>query len=97
MSLIGVIVSHLAPGYNPQSLAIFHKLSAGTRGKEVQFVYMSQLSVFLQRTITTLLCLTGAFVFFRWLLGPLLPFLLALALIVYIQPISTLLVDLFGV
>ena len=38
---------------------------------------MSQLSVFLQRTITTLLCLTGAFVFFRWLLGPLLPFLLA--------------------
>ena len=60
MSLIGVIVSHLAPGYNPQSLAIFHKLSAGMRGKEVQFVYMSQLSVFLQRTITGVLWLVGA-------------------------------------
>ena len=48
---------------------------------------MSQLSVFLQRTITTLLCLTGAFVFFRWLLGPLLPFLLALALSAMAEPL----------
>jgi len=48
---------------------------------------MSQLNVFLQRTITTLLCLTGAFVFFRWLLGPLLPFLLALALSAMAEPL----------
>ena len=86
MSLIGVIVSHLAAGYNPQSLAIFHKLSAGTRGKEVQFVYMSQLSVFLQRTITALLWLGGAVVFFKCLLSPLLPFLLALALSAMVEP-----------
>ena len=46
---------------------------------------MSQLSVFLQRTITTLLCLTGAFVFFRWLLGPLLPFLLS-GVLLYVYP-----------
>ena len=39
---------------------------------------MSQLSVFLQRTITALLWLGGAVVFFKWLLAPLLPFLLAL-------------------
>ena len=86
MSLIGVIVSHLAAGYNPQSLAIFHKLSAGMRGKEVQFVYMSQLSVFLQRTITVLLWLGGAVVFFKCLLSPLLPFLLALALSAMVEP-----------
>ena len=41
---------------------------------------MSQLSVFLQRTITALLWLGGAVVFFKCLLSPLLPFLLALAL-----------------
>ena len=48
---------------------------------------MSQLSVFLQRTISALLVLAGAFVFFRWLLGPLLPFLLALALSAMAEPL----------
>ena len=52
----------------------------------MQFVYMSQISVFLQRTITTLLWLAGAVVFFRWLLTPLLPFLLALALSAMVEP-----------
>ena len=47
---------------------------------------MSQLSVFLQRTITTLLWLGGAVVFFKWLLAPLLPFLLALALGAMMEP-----------
>ena len=47
---------------------------------------MSQLSVFLQRTITALLWLGGAVVFFRWLLAPLLPFLLALALSAMVEP-----------
>ncbi len=47
---------------------------------------MSQISVFLQRTITTLLWLAGAVVFFRWLLTPLLPFLLALALSAMVEP-----------
>ncbi len=56
------------------------------RGKEVQFVYMSQLSVFLQRTITALLWLGGAVVFFKCLLSPLLPFLLALALSAMVEP-----------
>ena len=80
MSLICVILPHLPPGYNQKTVAVLHKLSWGTGEKEVHFVYMSQLSVFLQRTISALLVLAGAFVFFRWLLGPLLPFLLALAL-----------------
>lgn len=53
----------------------------------MQFVYMSQLSVFLQRTITALLWLGGAVVFFRWLLVPLLPFLLALALSAMVEPL----------
>ena len=87
MSLIGVILPYLPPGYNQKTIAVLYKLSWGTGEKEVQFVYMSQLSVFLQRTITTLLCLTGAFVFFRWLLGPLLPFLLALALSAMAEPL----------
>ena len=53
----------------------------------MQFIYMSQLSVFLQRTITVLLWLAGAVVFFRWLLAPLLPFLLALALSAMVEPL----------
>lgn len=52
----------------------------------MQFVHMSQLSVFLQRTVTALLWLFGAVVFFRWLLVPLLPFLLALALSAMVEP-----------
>ena len=47
---------------------------------------MSQLSVFLQKTITVLLWLGGAVVFFKWLLAPLLPFLLALALSAMVEP-----------
>lgn len=48
---------------------------------------MSQLSVFLQKTITALLWLGGAVVFFKWLLAPLLPFLLALALSAMVEPL----------
>lgn len=48
---------------------------------------MSQLSVFLQRTITVLLWIIGAVVFFKWLLAPLLPFLLALALSAMVEPL----------
>ena len=47
---------------------------------------MSQLSVFLQRTITALLWIAGAVVFFRYLLAPLLPFLLALGLSAMAEP-----------
>ena len=47
---------------------------------------MSQLSVFLQKTITSLLWIGGAVVFFKWLLAPLLPFLLALALSAMLEP-----------
>lgn len=47
---------------------------------------MSQLSVFLRKTITTLLWLSGGVIFFRWLLAPLLPFLLALALSAMVEP-----------
>ena len=47
---------------------------------------MSELNVFLQRTITTLLWLAGAYIFFRWLLVPLLPFLLALGLSAMLEP-----------
>ncbi len=49
-------------------------------------VYMSQLSVFLQRTISALLWIAGIIVFFRWLLVPLLPFLLALGLSAMVEP-----------
>lgn len=52
----------------------------------MQNVYMSQLSVFLRKTITTLLWLSGGMIFFRWLLAPLLPFLLALALSAMVEP-----------
>lgn len=86
MSLNGVILSQSVPGYNRQNAGIFHKLSLGPAGKEVQFVYMPQLSVFLQRTITALLWLGGGVVFFKYLLTPLLPFLLALALSAMVEP-----------
>ena len=48
---------------------------------------MSQLSVFLQKTITALLWIGGAVVFFQYLLTPLLPFLLALALSAIVEPL----------
>lgn len=52
----------------------------------MQIVHMEQLSVFLRRTITILLWLFGGVIFFRWLLAPLLPFLLALALSALMEP-----------
>ncbi len=52
----------------------------------MQYVYMSQLSVFLQKTVRTLLWLGGTVIFFRWLFTPLLPFLLALALSAMAEP-----------
>ena len=48
---------------------------------------MSELNVFMQRTITALLWLAGVYVFFRWLLVPLLPFLLALGLSAMLEPL----------
>ena len=48
---------------------------------------MSQLSVFLQKTITALLWIGGAVIFFKFLLVPLLPFLLALALSAMVEPL----------
>lgn len=48
---------------------------------------MAQLSVFLQRTVTALLWIGGAVVFFKFLLTPLLPFLLALALAAMAEPL----------
>lgn len=47
---------------------------------------MSQLSVFLQRTISVLLWAAGTVVFFRYMLVPLLPFLLALGLSAVAEP-----------
>lgn len=47
---------------------------------------MSQLSVFLQKTISALLWIAGILIFFRWLLVPLLPFLLALGLSAMTEP-----------
>ena len=48
---------------------------------------MSQLNVFLQKTITALLWIGGAVIFFKCLLTPLLPFLLALALSAMVEPL----------
>ena len=73
--------------YNLNLSGKFHNFSCRAGGKEVQFVDMSQLSVFLQRTITALLWLGGAVIFFKWLLAPLLPFLLALALSAMTEPL----------
>lgn len=87
MSLNDVSVSHLSPIYNPKHSGKFHNFSCWAGGNEVQIVYMSQLSVFLQKTITALLWIAGAVIFFRYLLAPLLPFLLALALSAMVEPL----------
>lgn len=87
MSLNDDSVSHTSPIYNPKPSGKFHNLSWPPGGNEVQIIYMSQLSVFLQRTITALLWITGAVIFFRYLLAPLLPFLLALALSAMVEPL----------
>ena len=52
----------------------------------MQFIDMSQLSVTLQRTAAVLLWLAGSFLFLRWLMVPLLPFLLALGLSAMVEP-----------
>ena len=87
MSLFRVIVPQLGLSYNRKSIGNITKLLVCEKIKEVHFVYMSQLSVFLQRTITGVLWLVGAVIFFRWLLGPLMPFLLALALSAMAEPL----------
>jgi len=74
-------------GYNLKTTGNLTKLSLSVKIKEVHFVYMSQLNVFLQRTIPAVFWLAGAVVFFRWLLGPLMPFLLALALSAMAEPL----------
>lgn len=86
MSLFRDIVPQFPVGYNQSATANFNKLYRPVRKKEVQHVYMSQLSVFLQRTISVLLWIAGIIVFFRWLLVPLLPFLLALGLSAMVEP-----------
>ncbi len=48
---------------------------------------MSQANVFFKRTVTVLLWLGGLYVFFRWLLLALLPFLIALALAATVEPL----------
>ena len=48
---------------------------------------MSQINVFLKRTIVVLLWLAGLYIFFRWLLLALLPFLLALGLAAIMEPL----------
>jgi len=79
-------VPHRITIYNPEPPGKIHNLSWNAGRKEGSFVYMSQLSVFLQRTITALLWITGAVIFFKYLLAPLLPFLLALALSAMAEP-----------
>ena len=87
MSLCGVIVPHPSGGYNLNQAANFHKLFPAAGGKEVHVVYMSQVNVFFKRTVVVLLWLAGLFVFFRWLLPALLPFLAALALAATMEPL----------
>lgn len=87
MSLGGDIVSQLSARYNQNPATIIHKISLPCRRKEVQFIHMSQLGVFFQRTVTVLLWLAGGYVFLRWLLVPLLPFLLALGLSAVAEPL----------
>ena len=48
---------------------------------------MSQIDVFFKRTVVALLWLAGLYVFFRWLLLALLPFLLALGLAAVMEPL----------
>ncbi len=48
---------------------------------------MSQVNVFFKRTIVVLLWLAGLYIFFRWLLLALLPFLIALALAATVEPL----------
>lgn len=87
MSLCGVILPHQIVRYNYNPAANFHKLFLSPPRKEVHVVYMSQVNVFFKRTIVVLLWLAGLYIFFRWLLLALLPFLIALALAATVEPL----------
>ena len=87
MSLCGVILPHQIVRYNHNPAANFHKLFLSPPRKEVHVVYMSQVNVFFKRTIVVLLWLAGLYIFFRWLLLALLPFLIALALAATVEPL----------
>ena len=86
MSSIGVIVSQDSAVYNRKWLKKFYKIFDDANRNGVQFNDMTRQSVFWQRAAAALLWAAGAFVFFRWLLAPLLPFLLALGLSVVTEP-----------
>lgn len=87
MSLCGAILPHHLLGYNHYSRAKFNKFSPPASQKGVQIIHMSQINVFLKRTIVVLLWLAGLYIFFRWLLLALLPFLLALGLAAIMEPL----------
>ena len=87
MSLCGAILPHPSPGYNHHFRAKFNKLFQPPSQKGVQIIHMSQINVFLKRTIVVLLWLAGLYIFFRWLLLALLPFLLALGLAAVVEPL----------
>ena len=87
MSLCGAILPHHLLGYNHYSRAKFNNFSPPASQKGVQIIHMSQINVFLKRTIVVLLWLAGLYIFFRWLLLALLPFLLALGLAAIMEPL----------
>lgn len=87
MSLCGAIVSQAGYTYNQNPAAIFTKIFLAAAGKGVQIIHMSQINVFFKRTVVVLLWLAGLYVFFRWLLLALLPFLLALGLAATMEPL----------
>ena len=89
MSLCCAIVPHYAPVRNRKLVADVDKIFSLQFRKGVQIVHMQNIDVFLRRTITTLLWLAGVLVFFRCLLTPLLPFLLALGLSALAEPTVT--------
>ncbi len=72
--------------YNENFRPKCHKIPLRRIRKGVQFVYMQQISVLLQRTALWALGLAGGFLFLRYLLEPLLPFLLALGLSAMVEP-----------
>ena len=86
MSLCCVILPHNTPPHKRDPVADLDKICPSNPGKGVHFVHMQHIDVFLRRTITTLLWLAGTLVFFQYLLTPLLPFLLALALSAMVEP-----------
>ena len=87
MSLYCVILPHSAAGYNLPRRAKFNKFFLSSSRKGVQVIHMSQIDVFFKRTVVALRWLAGLYVFFRWLLLALLPFLLALGLAAVMEPL----------